>query len=136
MRERIEAFDWRGAIARPLTSLYLRFLSLVLLYGASVHVANIVGWGDLSWLETPLLWRVMDILLLGFDVAVAIGLWQRRLWAAIAFPCGLVVLQLIPYTVWRSQFVQSAADAKVLNSLLGSEVVLIAVLMLLLGFKR
>ena len=45
----------REAISRPLTGIYLRFLSILLLYGALVHVSNFLGWGNRPWMETPLL---------------------------------------------------------------------------------
>ena len=126
----------REAIARPITGGYLRLLAVFLLYGASVHVGNILGWSDRLWMDTPLLWRVMDILLLLFDVVVAVGLWLKKPWAAIAFPLGLLMLQFVPYTVWRSQFVQTPADAEVLNGLMGTEAIAIVLLMLLVGLKR
>ena len=57
------------------TGIFLRFLSICLGDGALVHCSNILSLGEVSWSETPLLWRVMDIILLIFDVIIAISLW-------------------------------------------------------------
>jgi hypothetical protein len=47
-------------------------------------------------METPVHWRVMDIILLLFNAIVAIGLWVRVPWAVVAFVLGIIALQIIP----------------------------------------
>lgn len=109
-------------------SLYLRVLSGVLIYGATVHAGNMLGLTGKPWFSTPLLWRVMDVVLLVFDVVVSVGLWQRRVWAIAAFVFGIICLQILPYTLLRNAFIMSPADAQTLNGLIGSELVLLGVL--------
>ncbi len=87
------------------TGIFLRFLSICLIYGALVHCSNILSLGDVSWLETPLLWRVMDIILLIFDVIIAIGLWFYSFSGMIAFFVGIILLQIIPYTLFSQYFI-------------------------------
>ena len=124
------------ALARPWTARYVRFLALVLGYGALVHVGNIAGWSGRLWLETPLLWRVLDGVLLAFDLGVGLGLWLQKNWAIAAFVLGIVFLQLVPYTLFRDRFATTPEEFATLNGLIGTLIVLVGVLFLLVGFKK
>lgn len=126
----------RDATSLRWTGIYLRILAGVLVYGALVHVGNMVGFGGEPWSEMPIHFRVMDLLLLIFNGVVAVGLWSKSPWAVIAFVLGLVLLQIIPYTVFRQHFVQTPEDASTLNGLIGTEIVLIALLFFLILAKK
>ena len=78
----------------------------------------------------------MDVVLLVFDVVVAIGLWVKKPWAIVAVFLGIMLLQWIPYTVFRRHFIQSLADPGTLNGLIGTEVLLLAILGVLLFAKK
>lgn len=56
-----DVFD--SALQQPWTAIYAKIMALVLLYGATVHISNIAGFGDTPWISTPLLWRGMDMAL-------------------------------------------------------------------------
>ncbi|MGK7941909.1 MAG: hypothetical protein AB4062_17500 [Crocosphaera sp.] len=118
------------------TRIYLRFLSICLIYGALVHLSNIFGLGEVPWLETPFHWRLMDIILLIFDILLAIGLWSPYFKAVIAFFVGIFTLQIIPYTVFRQFFISSPEDVNTLNGLLGTEFILITILIILIIAKK
>ena len=62
-----------SALRQPWTAIYTKIIALALLYGATVHVSNIFGLTGTSWLDTPLLWRSLDIILLIFDIVTAIS---------------------------------------------------------------
>ncbi|MEM8639064.1 MAG: hypothetical protein AAGG51_09645 [Cyanobacteria bacterium P01_G01_bin.54] len=125
-----------AALAQPWIARYAKFMALVLLYGATVHISNILGLTGTPWLETPLLWRSLDLLLLLFDGTVAIALWQGWRWSVWALLIGMITLQWLPYTVWRSQFVLQPEDAQTLNGLIGTEALLLAIFALLIGLKK
>ncbi|MDJ0589060.1 MAG: hypothetical protein QNJ72_03565 [Pleurocapsa sp. MO_226.B13] len=116
--------------------IYLRFLALVLLFGAIVHVSNIAGLSGVSWQQTPMLWRVMDLLLLGFDLIVAYGLWRKLAWSAIAFTVGIVALQIIPYTLFRTYFILKPEDGNLLNQMVIFELLLLGILGILLSIEK
>ncbi|MGK7882069.1 MAG: hypothetical protein AB4060_18505 [Crocosphaera sp.] len=118
------------------TGIFLRFLSICLIYGALVHCSNILSLGEVSWLETPLLWRVMDIILLIFDVIVAISLWFHSFSGMIAFFVGLILLQIIPYSLFSQYFITTPKDIETLNGLVGTEIVLMTMLIILIIFKK
>ena len=120
------------ALAQPLMGIYVRVLAVVLLYGAAMHVGNMLGLSGTPWSQTPRLFRAMDVVLLVFDLVVAAGLWIRKPWAVVAFVCGLVLLQILPYTLFRQHFVRSPEDVRTLNGLLGTELVLLLMLGVLL----
>jgi hypothetical protein len=120
----------------PWTARYAKFLALVLLYGASVHIGNIAGWTGTPWLSTPLLWRSMDIALLIFDGVTAIALWRGLGWSVWLVFGGIILLQVVPYTLLRFQFILKPEDAQTLNGLLGTEALILAVFALLLWLKK
>jgi len=120
----------------PWTARYAKFLALILLYGATVHISNIAGLTGTPWLSTPLLWRVMDITLLLFDVVTAIALWCGLAWSVWLVFGGITLLQFLPYTLLRSHFILKPEDAQTLNGLLETEALLLMVFALLLCLKK
>jgi hypothetical protein len=125
-----------AALQQSWTAIYTKLLALVLLYGATVHIGNMAGWTGTPWLETPLLWRCMDVALLLFDVIAAIALWQGLAWSVWWVFGGILLLQFVPYTLLRSQFVLQPEDAQTLNGLLGTEALLLGIFALLLWLKK
>ena len=120
----------------PWTSIYAKLMAVVLFYGAAVHIGNIAGLTGTPWLSTPMLWRGMDIALLIFDVITAISLWRGVAWSVWLVFGGIALLQFVPYTLFRSQFVLKPEDAQTLNGLLGTEALLLAIFALLLWLKK
>lgn len=120
----------------PWTARYAKFLALVLLYGATVHIGNMAGLTGTPWLATPRLWRGMDVALLIFDGVSAIALWRGLPWAVWLTFGGIALLQFVPYTLLRSQFILQPEDAQTLNGLLGTEALLLAIFALLLWLKK
>jgi len=118
------------------TSVYAKVMAAVLLYGATVHVGNMAGLTGTPWLETPLLWRSMDVALLVFDVTAAIALWRGLGWSVWLVFGGILLLQFVPYTLLRSHFILKPEDAQVLNGLLGTEALLLGIFALLLWLKK
>lgn len=125
-----------SALQKPWTAVYTKLIAIVLLYGATVHVSNIFGLAGISWLATPLLWRSLDIILLIFDIVTAIALWRSKAWSIWLLFGGILLLQILPYTLLRSHFILKPEDAEVLNGLLGTEILLLSILILLLWFKK
>ena len=95
-----------------------------------------LGLTGVPWRDTPVVWQTMDVVLLLFNIVVGVGLWQRRSWAVVTLVGGVVLLQLVPYTVFRERFVRGAEDIATLNGLLGTWVILLAVLTVLVVTKR
>ena len=124
------------AVAQRWTGIYLRLLAGILVYGASVHIWNILGLTGAAWGDTPNHWRVMDVVLLIFNVVVAVGLWIKKPWAVVAFVGGILLLQIVPYTVFRHEFVQTPEQAKTLTGLVGTLLLLLAILVALLLAKK
>ena len=124
------------ATDKPWTTLYLRILGCILLYGGFVHIGNIAGWNGTPWEEFPYLWRFMDIILLIFDISVATGLFIKSPTAIVAVVVGLGLFQFVPYTFFRSHFVTKPEDNAILNGMLGMEATLLLILFLLIYFKK
>ena len=109
---------------------------MLLLYGASVHVGNMLGLSGRPWSETPPLWRLMDVVLLLFNLIAAPGLWLRKPWAVCFLAAGFILLQIVPYTFFRPLFVEGPDDAQMLSGLVATEVLLLAGLLALILAKR
>ncbi|NEQ98704.1 MAG: hypothetical protein F6K30_18625 [Cyanothece sp. SIO2G6] len=124
------------ALQQPWTGIYTKILALVLLYGATVHIGNMAGLTGMPWMSTPLLWRGLDITLLMFDIVSAIALWRGWAWSVLLVFSGIILLQFVPYTLLRSQFILKPEDAQVLNGLLGTEALLLGIFALLLWLRK
>ncbi|MEO0924592.1 MAG: hypothetical protein AAFY63_01825 [Cyanobacteria bacterium J06643_13] len=125
-----------SALQQPWTAIYTKVIAIALLYGATVHIANILGLTGIPWLATPLLWRSLDIILLIFDIVTAIALWRGLAWSIWLLFSGIFLLQILPYTLLRTHFILKPEDTEILNSLLGTEVLLLSILVLLLWFRK
>ena len=126
----------KSAIEQPWMAIYTKVVAIALLYGATVHISNMLGLTGTPWLATPLLWRGMDVLLLIFDLVTAIALWRGLVWSIWLLFAGITLLQIIPYTLWRSYFVLNPEDARILNGLLGTEILLLSIPFFLLWLKK
>ena len=126
----------KSAIEQPWMAIYTKVVAIALLYGATVHISNMLGLTGTPWLATPLLWRGMDVLLLIFDLVTAIALWRGLVWSIWLLFAGITLLQIIPYTLWRSYFVLKPEDARILNGLLGTEILLLSIPFFLLWLKK
>ncbi|MGD1861909.1 MAG: hypothetical protein ACFB0E_18295 [Leptolyngbyaceae cyanobacterium] len=124
------------ALQQPWTARYAKFLAIILAYGATVHVGNMLGLSGTPWLETPLLWRALDIMLLVFNGVTAVALWQGWSWSVGLLFSGLALLQFVPYIFLRSHFILKPEDAQTLNGLLGTEALLLLIFASLLWFKK
>jgi len=125
-----------SALRNPWTAIYAKIIAIVLLYGATVHIGNMLGLAGIPWLATPLLWRAMDVALLMFDIGAAISLWRGFPWSIWLVFGGIALLQFLPYTVLRSHFILKPEDAQTLNGLMGTEAILLAIFALLIWLKK
>ena len=125
-----------SALQQPWIAIYTKVIAIALIYGATVHLSNMLGLTGTPWLSTPLLWRLMDILLLIFDLITAIALWRGLAWSVWLLFSGILLLQILPYTLLRSHFVLKPEDGQILNSLLGTEVLLLSIFVLLLWLRK
>ena len=124
--------ELQTSLEQPWTKAYAKIIAFILVYGGVVHVGNIAGWSGTPWLDTPMLWRVMDIVLLAFDVVTAIALWMGLAWSVLVLFGGIISLQILPYTIWRSQFISKPEDGAVLNQLIGVELIMLSIFCILL----
>ena len=81
-------------------SIIIWIVALFYLYGAVVHVFNILGLSGFDWKAAPLKWQVLDIVYLVIDLLVVAGLilgWK------VGFAAFYVaaISQIILYTVFR-----------------------------------
>ena len=63
------------------------------------------------------MWRVMDVILLLFDVIVGIGLAFKAPWSVIAYIVGIILLQIVPYTAFPEHFAANSEQAATLGGM-------------------
>ncbi|MET0070715.1 MAG: hypothetical protein ABW096_11820 [Candidatus Thiodiazotropha sp.] len=72
--------------------------ALFYLYGAVVHVYNILGLSGFDWYTTPLKWQVLDVAYLVIDIVVVVGLSLGWKAGFLAFYVA-AISQIVLYTV-------------------------------------
>ncbi len=65
--------------------IYLKILGLFYLYGAIVHYANLLGFGEMPFIEEPLSWQIGDVSYGILDSLTFIGLWLKTRWGIVGF---------------------------------------------------
>ncbi|MDJ0797134.1 MAG: hypothetical protein QNJ51_09910 [Calothrix sp. MO_167.B12] len=115
--------------------IYLRVLAFVFAYGAIVHASNMAGLGGKPWLETPLIWRIADIVYFILDIAAVIGLWQRKVWGIGLFLLAFLS-QFVLYTIFLDYFASNPEEKQTIYGLLGTEAILILVFLILFWTKK
>lgn len=102
--------------------------------GAFVHVANMLGWTGIDWLNAPLKWQVLDVAYLLIDCVVV--------WGMVLCPrIGLIALvvaatsQIVLYTVFRhwildvpAEFAPTPDEASYLTTLVAFHLVTLLVI--------
>ncbi len=107
----------QAALSIPIVTYYVGCLVVLLVIGTLVHIGNVLGLSGRPWLETPVLWRAMDVVLLLFNVVVGIGLWAKILWAVISFVGGILLLQIVPYTLFKRHCIETNEHATTLEGM-------------------
>ena len=81
-------------------SIVIWIVALFYLYGAAVHLFNILGLSGFDWRAAPLKWQVLDIVYLIVDLLVVAGLILSWKIGFIAFYVA-AISQIILYTALR-----------------------------------
>ena len=110
----------RQTAERSWMGIYLRILSIIIAYGASVHWGNLMGFGEPPWSEAPITWKVGDVVYALIDTLTAIGLWQRTAWGVLCF-LSAMASQFLIYTVFIDYFAFTLEQRQTIYGLLGTE---------------
>ena len=139
------------ACNRPWMGLYLRFLAVVFAWSALVHFASLLGFGERSWGEMPLAWRIGDVVYAVLDTAIVIGLWKRTVWGVVCLllaitsqftvwgvVCLLLAItsQFTIYTAFVDYFAFTEAHRKAIKGLLTGEAAALVLFVLLLILRK
>ena len=115
--------------------IYLRILAIIMAYGASVHIANLLGFGEMPWQEMPIAWKIGDFVYGLLDLVTAVGLWQRTTWGIICF-LSAIASQFLIYTVFIDYFAFNNQQRQTISGLLGTELLLILIFCILFITKK
>ncbi|MEM1394593.1 MAG: DUF6163 family protein [Cyanobacteria bacterium P01_D01_bin.116] len=120
---------------KPSMGIYLKILALFYLYGAIVHYANLLGFGEMLFTEEPLSWQVADISYAILATFTFIGLWLKTQWGIIGF-FSSAVSQLILYLVFPHWFAFNLEQQRLLWSMIIFHLVTLSIFFVLLFFTR
>ena len=115
--------------------IYLKIIALFYLYGAIVHYANLLGFGEIPFSEEPLSWQIADISYAILDTLTVIGLWLNTPWGIVCFFLS-AVSQLILYIGFPQWFAFTPEEQQLLWSMVMFHVVTLLIFFGLLLFTR
>ena len=81
-------------------TIVIRIVAVFYIYGAAVHVANILGFSGYDWATAPAKWQLLDIVYLMLDVTVVVGLVRGWKIGFVAFYTA-AISQIVLYTMLR-----------------------------------
>ena len=117
----MEATRTAGAAA----SIVIWIVAAFYLYGAAVHVFNMLGLSGFDWRAAPARWQVLDVSYLILDLIVVVGLALGWRAGFIAFYLA-AISQILLYTLLRDWIIDVPAEFAVsdeqrgyLNGLVG-----------------
>ena len=122
--------NFRAILATPYLIIYLKLLALFYSYGAIVHFANLLGWGELPWQEMPLSWKLGDIVYGISDPITVVGLWLNRGWGVAMF-IAAALSQLILYLGFPQVFAFTLSQQQALTSLIIFHLVTLGIFVIL-----
>ena len=120
---------------KPSVGIYLKILALLYFYGATVHYANLLGFGEIPFRESPLSWQVGDISYGILGTLTFIGLWLKTRWGIIGFFLS-AVSQLILYLGFPQWFAFNSEQHQLLWSMIIFHFVTLSIFFALLFFTR
>jgi len=127
----------KDAVSRKWAGIYLRIISVILAFSALVHIGSTLGFVSNPWGgEMTIAIRTLDVVLLLFDIVIAIGLWLKRPWAVVVLVAGIILLQIIPFTVFRHYFMLTPEHGIMLNKLVTFDLILLVILAILLFTRK
>ena len=115
--------------------IYLRLLALGYAFSALVHYGNLLGFGEVSFAEMPLSWKLGDIGYALLDSVAVVGLWRKAGWGIVCFLLA-AVSQLILYVGFPSVFVFTPEQHAAVQGLVGTHLVTLALFFILWATKK
>ena len=95
---------WGIILRQRLAQTLLWIVALFYLYGASVHILNMLSLTGFSWPDAPLKWQILDVVYLVLDLLVVVGIFTNRPIGFVAFYIA-AISQIILYTVFQAWIV-------------------------------
>ncbi|MDA7978135.1 MAG: hypothetical protein MPJ50_05120 [Pirellulales bacterium] len=117
------------AIAFETTWFYVLAIVVAAIYGLGglVHVANMVGLGEVKWRDAPLAWKVGDVMWGILDIAAVILVILRAHMGLLAILIA-AVSQIVIYGFFPTLFALNETQRKALRGMVIFHVVVIAIL--------
>ncbi|MEL6458498.1 MAG: hypothetical protein AAFQ91_09640 [Cyanobacteria bacterium J06621_15] len=118
---------------KPSMGIYLKILALFYFYGATVHYANLLGFGEIPFKESPLSWQIGDISYGILGTFTFIGLWLKTRWGIISFFLS-AISQLILYLGFPQWFAFNLEQRQLLWSMIIFHFITLSIFFTLLFF--
>jgi hypothetical protein len=116
-------------------NIFLRILATIYAFACLRHAANILGFGELPWLQAPLAWQLSDIAYLVLDGIAAVGLALLRPWGIVAFLIA-ASSEILLFTLVPHWFVLRPEHETLLRSFVIYHVIAIGIWYVLFRYAR
>ena len=120
---------------KPIMGIYLRIVALLYLYGAIVHYANLLGFGEMPFAKEPLSWQIGDISYAILDTFTLGGLLLKTRWGIVCLFLS-AISQLILYLGFPQWFAFNQEQQELLWSMVIFHLVTLSIFFGLLLFTR
>ena len=98
-------------------------------FGGLVHIGNILGFGELNWSESPLSWKIGDIVWGILDIVALVGVLLKAPVGVIAIALA-ALSQILVYGFWPERFALTDEHFSTLRGM----VYFNAIVLIILGF--
>ena len=109
--------DWLTA-AFERTWFYVATIIIGVMYGFGglVHVGNILGFGEMTWAESPLSWKLGDVFWGILDIVAVVGIILKAPVGVLAVTLA-ALSQIVVYGIWPERFALTDEHLSVLRGM-------------------
>ena len=123
--------DWLS-LAFEKTWFYVAMLVIAAMYGfgGAVHVGNVLGFGEMSWSESPLSWKLGDVVWGVLDIVAVVGIIMKA-------PVGILAVvlaalsQIVVYGFWPEGFALNEQQTATIRGMVYFHAIVLVILVAL-----
>lgn len=120
---------------RRVMGIYLRTLAIIYAWALLIHLGNLLGYGDVKWIQMPLVSKAEGVYFALLDAAIVVGLWKRASWGVVCFIVA-AVSRLVLYLGFPDLFVTATGQPLIVRDVIAAQVIALTIFFGLLAAKK